>query len=385
MAVKRDRVFWTIALQLSVVNFFLGGFGPSQPLLRTQQHTSLAIAGLHGTSMGIAAILAGFASPRLVHFFGREKTSWMGLGLCSFGVVLFIFSPPVQMTLFATLIAGFGVSTVINSSVTRLSARYPENSSQAVSHAIGFGSFGYIFGTLAVGTFAGTSFSWRSGLLIVAPFSIILYFINRKTSPANHVVTSGGPQRGKLSKKFWVAWIGFVACISGEFATTFWSAALLRDRNGSTASISTICIVAFGLGMALGRVFGPKFLSAMELDRQLKSMITLQLVGFMTLWQSHTLLLSLFALFATGLGLSMQFAALSIRLIGFSDGRSDLAIGQSSFGAGVAIAGSPFLLGLFGDHLGISRAYLMVPVLIAITLVTIFLNPSERVTVQEKS
>ncbi len=31
---NRDSFFWTIALQTVVVNFFLGGFGPAQPLLR---------------------------------------------------------------------------------------------------------------------------------------------------------------------------------------------------------------------------------------------------------------------------------------------------------------------------------------------------------------
>ncbi|MEN9411850.1 MAG: hypothetical protein RIQ92_287, partial [Actinomycetota bacterium] len=49
---NRDSFFWTIALQTVVVNFFLGGFGPAQPLLRADQGTSLTIAGLHGTAMG---------------------------------------------------------------------------------------------------------------------------------------------------------------------------------------------------------------------------------------------------------------------------------------------------------------------------------------------
>jgi hypothetical protein len=55
---QRDRFFWTIALQTVVVNFFLGGFGPAQPLLRADQGTSLTIAGLHGTAMGLASIMA---------------------------------------------------------------------------------------------------------------------------------------------------------------------------------------------------------------------------------------------------------------------------------------------------------------------------------------
>jgi hypothetical protein len=82
-----------------------------------------------------------------------------------------------------------------------------------------------------------------------------------------------------------------------------------------------------------------------------------------------------------GLGISMQFALSSIRLIGLSDNRPDLAIGKSSLAAGIAIGGAPFALGLLGDTLGsISRAYIMVPVLIAIAMIIIVKVPSHEDT-----
>jgi hypothetical protein len=77
VTLQRDRAFWTIAMQVAIVNLFLGGFGPAQSLLRSQQHTSLTIASLHGTAIGVANILAGFAGPHLVHKFGRATTSWL--------------------------------------------------------------------------------------------------------------------------------------------------------------------------------------------------------------------------------------------------------------------------------------------------------------------
>jgi MFS family permease len=51
-------------------------------------------------------------------------------------------------------------------------------------------------------------------------------------------------------------------------------------------------------------------------------------------------------------------------------------MGKSSLAAGLAIGLSPFILGLLGDHLGISRAYIMVPVLIVISFVVIQFIPS---------
>ena len=82
-------------------------------------------------------------------------------------------------------------------------------------------------------------------------------------------------------------------------------------------------------------------------------------------------------LFVIGLGISMQFALSAIRLVAFSDNRPDLAVGRSSLAAGIAIAGAPFLLGFLGDNFGISRAYIMVPVLITIAFVIVKITPSQ--------
>jgi MFS family permease len=112
--IKRDKYFWTIALQTVVVNIFLGSFGPAQPLLRADQGTSLTIAGLHGTALGLASIIAGFANPHLVHRFGRGQTGWIGLGVFSVGLTIFVTASAVPVTIGAALITGFGTSTIIN-------------------------------------------------------------------------------------------------------------------------------------------------------------------------------------------------------------------------------------------------------------------------------
>ncbi|HUW87125.1 MAG TPA: MFS transporter [Candidatus Paceibacterota bacterium] len=383
MIFKGERIFWAISLQVAVLNFYLGGFGPAQSLLRAQQHTSLAIAGLHGTAMGIASIIAGLMGPRIVHRVGRATTSWLGMAIFCTGVFIFVISPPIQLTLFATLISGFGTSIVINVMVTQLSHHYSRDASKAISQSSGIGSIGYILGTLTSGMIAGTSFSWRLGLLAVIPASVILYLLTHRAMAAEHIPDPVGHQRGSLNSKFWISWVGFIACISSEFAITFWSAALLRERLGSSAAISTISIMAIGTGMGIGRWFGPHLLRRYALDKKLLTAMIIQLVGFAALWSSHILWFSLISLFAVGVGLSMQFALASLRLIRFSEDRPDLAIGKSSLAAGLAIAGAPFLLGVLGDHLGISRAFLLVPVLIIVAMASVVAIPSDQSIGQE--
>lgn len=379
---KRDRFFWIVATQTAIVNFYLGGFGPAQSLLRADQETSLTIAGLHGTAMGVASIAAGYANPHLAHRFGRTKSQWIGLGIFLLGLFLFVISPPVILTIPATLITGFGTSIVINTMLSSMSHHYGKAAEVAIPQANGIASIGFVTGTALIGTIASLYRDfWRLGLLLAFPVALILILVGREKEVEDHVPDESGPQSGKMSTKFWLAWFSFVACISSEFATSFWSAALLKDRVGSTAAISTVAVVALGTGMGIGRWFGGLALKNFKLDTQLLGLISLQFIGFSAFWLSHSMIISLICLFTIGLGISMQFALSAIRLVSFSDNRPDLAIGRSSLAAGIAIAGAPFLLGFLGDNFGISRAYIMVPVLIAIAFILIKLTPSHSVKV----
>jgi len=374
----RDRFFWVVAVQTAIVNFYLGGFGPAQSLLRADHGTSLTIAGLHGTAMGVASIFAGWANPRIAHRFGRSRASWIGLSIFITGLTLFVISPPVYITIPATMITGFGTSVVINTMLTKMSHHYGKAAEVAIPQANGIASLGFVIGTALIGTIA-IAFPnlWRVGLLLAVPVALVLFLVGREKDQEEHVPDEDGPQGGKLSRSFWIAWVGFIACISSEFAISFWAAALLKDRVGSTAAISTVAIVAMGTGMGIGRWYGGLVLGRLKLDTQLLTVITLQFIGFVGFWLSHNMILSLFCLLAVGIGISMQFALSSIRLIGLSDGRPDLAIGRASLAAGIAIAGAPFLLGLLGDNFGISRAYIMVFVLIAIAFVIVKVIPSK--------
>jgi len=375
--IKRDRFFWTIALQTFVVNFFLGGFGPAQPLLRADQHTSLAIAGLHGTAMGIAAIFAGLSIPQLTHRFGRAQTGWIGLIIFSFGLLALAFVQPIQLTILAAFVTSFGCSTVINSFVVSLNGHYGELAPIAVGQANGVSSAGYVVGTATIGTIAQAAPDfWRMGLVLILPLALYLYFFRRERTEEVHIPSTEGPQGGKLSLAFWITWAGFVATIGTEFATSFWAADLVRNRTGATAAISTIAIIALGVGMAIGRFFGGRLMHKFAADTQLLIVLALQAAGFFGLWLSHNLAVSLVMLLINGLGISMQFALTSLRLINHSDGRPELAIGRSSLAAGLAIAGAPFLLGVLGDNYGISRAYLMVPVLILIAALIVKFVPA---------
>ena len=375
--IKRDRYFWTVALQTVCVNIFLGSFGPSQPLLRADQGTSLTVAGLHGTALGIASILAGAFNSRLAHRFGRSNSTWIGIAVFCLGLIAFVASPTIYFSIPAALITGIGVSITINNSLTAITGHFHEMAPMALTQANAIASCGYVAGTLLVGNIANNFREyWRLGMLIALPLAAWLYLTRREKEQEVHVPDESGPQTGKLSLEYWISWFGFFCMLASEFAISFWAAALVIDRTGATPAISTIAVAALGTGMALGRWYGGRVLKSLELDQQLKIFILLQGVGFSILWFSHNLQLSFMGILIAGIGMSNQFALGALRGIAFSENRPDLAIGKISLAAGIAIAGSPFLLGILGDSFGISRAYLMVPILIALSYLAVKIAPS---------
>ena len=374
---KRDSLFWTVAGQATILNFFLGGFGPSQPLLREEQGTSLTVAGLHGTMMGIAAIIAGLIHPHLNHKYGRRNTSWLGLTIFTIGLPFFALGPSINFTLPAVLFSCVGFNFVILNMVTLLSHHYPETPDLAVSQSNGINAVGFVFGTVLVGTLASIGVSWRFGLLLCIPAAFLLYLYGKDKIVDNHDADAP-KQSGKLGIKFWIAWFGFFATISSEFATSFWSAALLSNRTSASAAFSTLCVAALGTGFGIGRWFIPIWMRRTLLDTRLKTILSIQFISFMFYWLSHNLVFSLIMLLFVGIGISGQFPMTMVRILKLSDNKPDLAMGKSAYAAGLAIALAPFMLGVLGDRIGISKAYLMVPVLIIISFAAIYLVPSEE-------
>jgi predicted MFS family arabinose efflux permease len=375
---KRDKVFWLAALQTGVFGIFMGGFGPALPLLQADQGTSGAIAGLHGTALGIASIIAGYLNAPVAHKFGRYRSVWLGLTIFNIGALAFVVLPYAWQTIPAIMFAGVGLSMTVNNSLMHLSVHYKEFSPQAVSQANGVNSAFVLIGNFIIGVIAGTQFSWRLGLLICFPFAVILYLTLGRKQNSEHIPDEEGRQRGSLPLKYWLSWIGMMFCIASEFAIAFWAAALFRERTDLSAALSTTLVLAFPFGMMIGRWFGTQIFPHLDIDDRLRVIIALQGSGFMLFWVSLNPWLSFFALFVVGLGTSMQFALSSLRLLRFGKDKPDLAIGKSSLSAGVAIGLSPLLLGILADNLGIIKGFLLVPLLIVCAFIIVTLVPSKN-------
>ena len=353
----------------------MGGFGPAVPLLQVDQGTSGAIAGLHGTALGLSSIFAGLFNSRLVHRYGRYKSAWIGIALFLFGAFFFVTLPSPYQTISAIFIVGSGVTIAIANTVTYLNGHYGDHAPRAVSQNNGITSAFSLLGTITIGFMASANLSWRLGLLACFPFAAILYLTLGRAHSPEHIPDSEGRQRGSLPKKFWLSWVGLVFTISSEFAVIFWAAALVRERTGLSTAQATTIVLAFPLGMFLGRWFGTYIKPELGIDSRLKAILALQITGFSLLWISNSPVFSFLGILLAGLGTSMQFTLTTLRLLSFGEGKTDLAMGYVALASGIAIAGSPFLLGALADQVGIIAAYGIVPLFIVIAFATVVLVP----------
>ena len=111
----------------------MGGFGPAQPLLQQAQGTSGAVAGLHGTALGVSSLIAGLINSRLVHRFGRVGTSWLGMVIFFIGGITYALAPSPFISIPASFLIGIGVSAMINSMTALLAVHYGPQAGRATS------------------------------------------------------------------------------------------------------------------------------------------------------------------------------------------------------------------------------------------------------------
>ncbi len=95
----RDQLTRAAYATFAFWGWFLYGFGPAVPLLRDEQGTSRAVAGLHGTAIAVGTIISAAVSVPLVRRFQRRGTLIGATVVAAGGITLLVAGPSVPFTL----------------------------------------------------------------------------------------------------------------------------------------------------------------------------------------------------------------------------------------------------------------------------------------------
>lgn len=166
-----------------------------------------------------------------------------------------------------------------------------------------------------------------------------------------------------MPRRYWIAWGVTLCCIAAEFATTLWASDVLRSHTGASPALATAAVTAVVGGMCAGRIVGSRLAARYPGPRLLLPALAVALCGTGVFWLASAPLLAVIGLAICGLGLGPLFPLALDLALQASEGQTDRAAGYSSYAAGLAIGGGPFVLGALADHVGPHGAFLVVPVL----------------------
>jgi fucose permease len=370
---QRDRVTWLVHWQLALWGYFLFGFAPVVPLLRTQFGLSRAVAGLHGSAISLGTVLAGLAYPMLCARLGRRRTGWLGLaGMCA-GVIVLCTGARVGVTLAGALLAGGFGALLVAGSAAILSDNHGPVGAAAITETNAVCAGAGLLGPLAIGAAVAAGLGWRVALALLLIPAVILVVRHRSTPVPDGAarLPAVAPRGDRLPRAYWFAWSVVVALEGVEFSMTFWSADLLRTRVGLSAGAATAAVGAIVGGMFVGRMLGTILTRSQPVDVLLLGAVALAGVGFTLFWIAATPAAAIAALALTGTGMSLHYPLAVFRAVAASGGRPDLASGRIAIGTGCAGMLAPPLLGALGDSAGLHRAFLVVPVLLVVAAVAV--------------
>ncbi|SCF43398.1 Fucose permease [Micromonospora purpureochromogenes] len=400
-----DRTTWLTYAQLGLWGFFLYGFGPVVPLLRDEQGTSAAVAGLHSTAIAVGALLGGALFAPMARRIGRAAAIWAGLAGVAAGVTAFGLLRPLPATLAAVAVVATAGMIVVSGVAVVLTARHGPAAPAALTEANAVCAGMGILAPLVIGASVDAGFGWRPvmavevGLIALVALAARLSRVRppqaapaaaAAADPVGATASAAAPAdvaraddvpvpfsgragavdrtAGRLPRAYWIAWVLMSVTGSIEVCLSLWTADVLRSHAGMTAASASAAVAAIVCGMFLGRLAGGWIALRWPPAPLLFGALTVSLAGFALFWLAPVGWLAVTGLVVLGLGNALHYPlAISIALA-VAGPAADKAAGWSAYSMGVGFGIAPVALGAVADGVGPHLAFLLLPGFIAAAL-----------------
>ncbi len=165
------------------------------------------------------------------------------------------------------------------------------------------------------------------------------------------------------------SWIGIVLVVALEFAFVFWATDYMESIGGIAEAAAAALTAMFFIGMAVARGLGVPLMRLLDPRRRaLLGALAVSAVGFAMFWGSPflagTWVWAAAGLLVAGVGVAYLFPLSFLGLVGVLVGGTDKASARAALASGVAIGLAPLLLGVAADSFGLTRALLLIPLLL---------------------
>ncbi|MEW2473808.1 MFS transporter [Micromonospora gifhornensis] len=371
----RDRITWLAYAQLGLWGFFLYGFGPVVPLLRDEQGTSAAVAGLHSTALAVGALAGGALFAPIARRFGRAPTIWFGLAGVAAGVSGLALLRPLPATLAVVMMIATAGTLIVSGVNVVLTTRHGSAAPAALAEANAACAGMGILAPLVIGLSVNAGWGWRPGMSIVVALIALIAVatLTRRVRVRGPRVAVVHPYRTpvpagtrRLPKAYWIAWVLMAVTGSIEVCLSLWTADVLRVHAGMAPGAASAAVAAIVAGMFVGRIFGGRVALRLRPVPLLLAALGVSLAGFALFWVASVGWLAVVGLVVLGLGNALHYPlAISLALAVAGDA-TDQAAGWSAYSMAVGFGIAPVALGWVADGVGAHLAFLLLPGFIAV-------------------
>jgi MFS family permease len=365
----RDRVTLLIYAQLSLWGFYIYGLGPVVPLLRDEQGTSTAVAGLHSTGVAVGTLLGGFLYPILSRRIGRARLSWVAIAGVAAGVIVLCTVRPLAATLSIVVVISVFGTILVTGVNAMLSAKHGSAAPAALSEANAVGAALGIVSPLLIGAAVGIGFGWRPalGVEVILILGVVLAaVVGRIRLPSGGVQVTVA-RRSSLSRGYWIAWTLLVFTASIEVCLSLWSADVLRSHAGMSPGAASAAVASVMVGMFLGRVVGGRLALRVAPPHLLLGAFAVSLAGFVVFWVSPVPVIAVAGLIILGLGNAMHYPLGIALAMAAAPDQTDRASAYTAYAIGIGFGVAPVALGAVADAVGDPRlAFLLLPAFLAL-------------------
>lgn len=369
---KLDAPTWISYVEISLIAFFVMGYGSTLALLRDEQGISRTVVGLHATVLAFAGVLAAALVPRMVGRWGRSRLIRMSMACLAIGVALYTVPAGLAATLPGIAVIGVGFTSALVC-VNAFLLDYQRGAGPAaLTQANALAALAGLISPLVIGLGAATFLGWRAGLWALVVAIVGAEAIRARMGSVFESIGASSEDRGGrrgMPRAFWWSCL-LIGCLSAvEVGTFTWTADLLREQVGLAPAAAAAGLGTVSAGMVLGRFIGGRLAETYSVDALLRLAILIAGVALVLAWLARTPALLLGCLFVVGLGISVNWPLGVARLVAASGGQANRGASLASVCGGIAGGTFPFLVGALADQVGIHGAFLSMPAVLGVALV----------------
>ncbi len=364
------------------VGWFLSGIGAALPDLRQALGGwASAYPVLPGAVILASALVAVRRHRRAEPHRAHAEVLRIGAGGLAAGAVVMGVTRWPAIGVLGALGASLGGALLVRYLPGVLATAAPDRPARAIMRANAWSSLGGIASPAVIGLTIAVGIGWMPGMAgpLALGAAVVVASLRRhrpdgpgrEGSPAEgNRPAIGSPGDGGIGvlpplATWWRAWAVLCVGIVVEFCFAYFAATYLHDDIGLSTAMAAACAAVWGIGMTAGRFV----VSLRRPPATLAVPIAVLAAGFVLFWGFATPAVAVTGVLVAGLGAAPMYPMRVDALLRHFPHSPDQGSARAGLASGAALVGAPALMIGLRAALGVRRAYLAVPVLLAVLAV----------------